>query len=115
MKKISKKTFSFVNEEKRWAKTRTEVSSKKFPIKPFTVEGFAQCHEVDTFDVAFGKKLSALRSLRTASKLTLRQMKKVAREAHRNYLEALNTMIDLEDNIENLEVKINELIESKKV
>ena len=115
MKKISKKTFSFVNEEKRWAKTRTEVSSKKFPIKPFTVEGVAHCHDVDTFDVAFGKKLSALRSLRTASKLTLRQMEKVTREARRNYLEALNTMIDLEDNIENLEVKINELIESKKV
>lgn len=115
MKKISKKTFSFVNEEKRWAKTRTEVSSKKFPIKPFTVEGTAYCHDVDKFDVAFGKKLSALRSLRTASKLTLRQLEKVKQDALHYYLEVLNTMFDLEDNLDSLDEKINELIESKKV
>lgn len=115
MKKISKRTFSFVNEEKRWAKTRTEVSSNKFPIKPFTVEGVAQCHEVDTFDVEFGKKLSALRSLRTASKLTLRQMEKIKQDALYHYIDVLNTMYDLEDNIANLDEKINELIDSKKV
>lgn len=115
MKKISRKTFSFVNEEKRWAKTRTEVSSNKFPIKPFTVEGVAQCHEVDTFDVEFGKKLSALRSLRTASKLTLRQMEKIKQDALYHYVDALNTMFELEDSIANLDEKINELIDSKKV
>lgn len=115
MKKISKRTFSFVNEEKRWAKTRTEVSSNKFPIKPFTVEGVAQCHEVDTFDVEFGKKLSALRSLRTASKLTLRQMEKIKQDALHHYIDVLNTMFDLEDNIASLDEKINELIDSKKV
>ena len=115
MKKISRKTFSFVNVDKRWVKTRTVVSSKKFPIKPFTAEGTAYCHDVDKFDVEFGKKLSALRSLRTASKLTLRQMEKITLEARRHYVEALNTMIDLEDNIASLDERINELVESKKV